>query len=607
MADKLLEKREQLNKELLEFEERFASQQESLEKEREKYYQEKAEKLGVTVEELKKRRAKTKAQDKDVIIYKAKTAAIQTKKTKVVEESFIHRTIRLVKGLRQTRKKIKSYDSPLTHEKKLKLYREVFEDAWKPITDVLGGIGDTLWNFMVTLWEDFVDIILFFINIFIVIGYYIGSFALYIWDIIWDFRIWIDARKRTVFQYFALSVALVAVVLIFISSLTAYEYSYYGRTLGITRTKQEVYQTIDALGDKLSEAAGANINIDVERDIEFSKVFGFNLDVDNAEDILNTLTYMKDIQVRAYAINIDGNQTVIVESEDVANRIVNRIKSDFAGEKEGVVYSQIVYDQVMTIEEVGVLLGDIWNPMDALRYIETGSARELAKGEEAHPLVTLRSLETATYQQQVKFGARYIENSEIYDGETELISAGVYGINEVVAEVSRINGVEQKRVVKSTTRIKNPVDAVYYMGTKPIPEKKGTGTFLWPAKNMKMSYLTSRFGSRNTGIVGASTYHEGLDIGVPTGTKIYACDGGQVTFAGWQSGYGYVVIIDHGGLYETRYGHCSKILVKVGDDIYQGQNIALCGSTGISSGPHIHLEIRYNGKAQDPINYLPPL
>ncbi|MCQ2551953.1 MAG: peptidoglycan DD-metalloendopeptidase family protein [Clostridia bacterium] len=596
---------EQLNIEQSEFEKKFAQQQEELEKQREEYYKEKAERLGTTVEALKEKRAKAK--DSHITIYTAKAAANNYKSQRVVEESFIHRTIRLIKGFINVRKQIKSYDSPLTHEKKKALYHDVYVDAWAPVAEVFGSMGDKLWDFVVNVWEDFVDIILFFVNVFITISYYIGSLGLFLWDVLWDIRIWLDARKRTVFQYFAVSVALLASVLIFISSLTAYEYSYYGRTLGVTRTKQEVYQTIEALGDKLSQAAGANVSIDVERDIEFKKVFGFKLGVDSAEDILNTLTYMRDIQVRAYAVKINGTQTVILESEEVANNVIQSIRDDFVGEKEGVEYTQIVYEQSLDIEEVGVLLGEIWNPEDAVRYIETGSSRELAEGEKANPLITINSVEHATYQQQVKYGSRYVESSEIYEGETELISAGTYGINEIVAEITRVNGVEQKKIVKSNTRIKNPVDAVYYKGTKPIPEKKGTGEFLWPIRNVTKKMLTSYFGSRNTGIVGATTNHLGLDIGVPTGTKIYACDGGKVTFAGWQSGYGYVVIIDHGGLYETRYGHCSKILVKVGEDVYQGQNIALVGSTGVSSGPHCHLEIRYNGDAKNPINYLPKL
>jgi len=605
MADKVLsqEKEEQLNKEISDFEKEFLEKQKELERQRDEYYKAKAEKNGTTVEQV--REIKRKHEDV-VTVYKARAAANTFKEKKAVEESFIHRTIRLIRGLKAAKRQIRSYQMPLTQEKKTRLYRNVFEDAWSPITSFFSGMVESFWAFLCTLWNDFVEIVLFFVNIIIAISYYIGSFFIFIWDVIWDIRIALEAKKQTVFQYFAAFVSVLAVLLIFISSLSAYEYSYYGRKLGLTRTKQEVYQTINALGDKLSQASGTNINLDIERDIKFTRVFGVNLDVDSADDILNTLTYMKDIQVRAYAINIDGKQTVVLENEEVANNVLQQIRDDYAPETSGVVYNSVTYDQQIDIEEVGVVLGDIWNPSSAVTYIEHGTL-EPVKEEEYVSLITMRTTSTETYEKQVKFGAKYIESSEYYDGETELISAGIYGINEIVAEVDRVNGKEIKRVVQSTTRTKNPVDATYYLGTKPIPEKKGTGTFLWPIKNVKKSMLTSMFGNRNTGIIGASTNHEGMDIGVATGTKIYACDGGTVTFAGWRSGYGYVVIIDHGALYETRYGHCSKILVSVGEQVYQGQNIALVGSTGVSSGPHCHLEIRYNGVAKNPINFLPAI
>ena len=83
-----------------------------------------------------------------------------------------------------------------------------------------------------------------------------------------------------------------------------------------------------------------------------------------------------------------------------------------------------------------------------------------------------------------------------------------------------------------------------------------------------------------------------------------ASNGGTVSSAGWQSGYGYVVYIDHGNGVQTRYGHLSKILVRVGETVKQGERIALSGNTGNSTGPHCHFEIRINGEAVNPLNYL---
>lgn len=111
--------------------------------------------------------------------------------------------------------------------------------------------------------------------------------------------------------------------------------------------------------------------------------------------------------------------------------------------------------------------------------------------------------------------------------------------------------------------------------------------------------ITSRFGTRSSGM------HTGLDVAAPTGTPIYAAASGTVTASGWStSGYGYHVIISHGNGVETLYGHCSALYVSEGQYVSQGENIAAVGSTGNSSGPHLHLEIRVNGARVNPQYYL---
>ena len=110
--------------------------------------------------------------------------------------------------------------------------------------------------------------------------------------------------------------------------------------------------------------------------------------------------------------------------------------------------------------------------------------------------------------------------------------------------------------------------------------------------------ITSRFGRRSSGI------HKGLDIATSSGTPIGAAAGGTVTFSGWSGGYGNFIIIDHGNGIQTAYAHCSALYVSAGQYVNQGQSIAAVGSTGNSTGPHLHLEIRINGVCQNPQNYL---
>lgn len=125
-------------------------------------------------------------------------------------------------------------------------------------------------------------------------------------------------------------------------------------------------------------------------------------------------------------------------------------------------------------------------------------------------------------------------------------------------------------------------------------------TYVWPLHGR----LTSYFGRRNLGL-GTSTFHRGLDIAAPTGTPIVAARSGTVVFAGWSNqGYGNLVKIRHAGGAETWYAHASRILVRVGQSVSQGERIALVGSTGISTGPHLHLELHVNGRAIDPLTEL---
>jgi murein DD-endopeptidase MepM/ murein hydrolase activator NlpD len=98
--------------------------------------------------------------------------------------------------------------------------------------------------------------------------------------------------------------------------------------------------------------------------------------------------------------------------------------------------------------------------------------------------------------------------------------------------------------------------------------------------------------------------HEGIDIAVPSGTPVAAAASGTVITAGWLGGYGNLVVIDHGNGLATAYGHNSSVTVGAGQSVAQGQVIAYSGSTGHSTGPHVHFEVRVNGSAVDPLGYL---
>lgn len=127
-----------------------------------------------------------------------------------------------------------------------------------------------------------------------------------------------------------------------------------------------------------------------------------------------------------------------------------------------------------------------------------------------------------------------------------------------------------------------------------------TGIFIWPVSG----YITSDFGNRTHPIFKVTSFHSGIDIGASSGTSIKAADSGEVMYAGWRGGYGRTVIIDHGSGETSLYGHCSSLNVSEGQTINKGDIIASVGSTGYSTGPHLHFEIRVDGEPQDPMGWL---
>ncbi len=124
----------------------------------------------------------------------------------------------------------------------------------------------------------------------------------------------------------------------------------------------------------------------------------------------------------------------------------------------------------------------------------------------------------------------------------------------------------------------------------------GSGMFSWPVTGT----ITSPFGWRSNPFGGAPEFHQGLDIAAPMGTTVTAAAGGTVIMAQWYGGYGNYILIDHGGGYSTGYGHLSAIYVSSGQSVQRGQAIGAVGSTGQSTGPHLHFEVRIAGKPVDP-------
>ncbi|MBQ3072355.1 MAG: peptidoglycan DD-metalloendopeptidase family protein, partial [Oscillospiraceae bacterium] len=217
--------------------------------------------------------------------------------------------------------------------------------------------------------------------------------------------------------------------------------------------------------------------------------------------------------------------------------------------------------------------------------------------------LTVERVENIYYSEAIAYDTRYVEDVQLYEGRTRVESAGVEGARIVAERVVSMNGEETERIVINSFVTSEPSTEIIATGTKELPPTASRGTYVWPGEGI----ITSDFGPRS-GF--GSKNHKGIDIGGVYGSNILASDGGEVIYSDFsQSGYGYLIKIRHDDGTVTYYAHCSQLLVGVGERVAQGQVIALMGSTGASSGTHLHFEVRLGGdnaeNAVDPLTLLP--
>ena len=158
-----------------------------------------------------------------------------------------------------------------------------------------------------------------------------------------------------------------------------------------------------------------------------------------------------------------------------------------------------------------------------------------------------------------------------------------------------------KEAVETAER-KQREKAASYSDSAGASVVSGNGIFTHPCPGY--SRISSTFGWREQPLPGASTNHKGVDFAAPTGTPIYAAADGTVTSAGYSGNAGNMIIINHGNGLQTYYMHCQQIYVTAGQKVSKGQNIASVGSTGNSTGPHLHFQVMSGGTPVNPMNYL---
>jgi len=212
-------------------------------------------------------------------------------------------------------------------------------------------------------------------------------------------------------------------------------------------------------------------------------------------------------------------------------------------------------------------------------------AIEVAKAELEESKLDQEATKAELERQIQELQSRY-EEQNLYIKELEAAEEeGTEEYEAMLKEMERVNKEVNKMAAELAKQSK-------YVG----------GEYLWPTPGYYT--ITSPYGRRYHPILKKYSTHTGVDIGAPSGAKVLAANAGTVIIAGWNTAYGNYIVINHGGGQTTLYGHMSKLLVKKGDTVKRGDNIGLVGSTGWSTGPHLHFEISINGETKNPMNYF---
>ena len=213
----------------------------------------------------------------------------------------------------------------------------------------------------------------------------------------------------------------------------------------------------------------------------------------------------------------------------------------------------------------------------------------------------LVELEKAALAKQAEIEQKKAERNVVLKKAQNDRATAMQAIEELNASSAQVSAMLKERQAARAAAAAAAAAAAQSSGGQGASDNwvQGTGQLGWPVSGE----ITSPYGYRVHPIWGTTIYHSGIDIGVDEGTPVHAADGGVVVWSGWMGGYGYAVVIDHGNGLSTLYGHNSELAVDEGQSVAKGQVISYAGSTGNSTGPHVHFEVRVNGDPVDPMGY----
>lgn len=437
-------------------------------------------------------------------------------------------------------------------------------------------------------------------------------------------------KPATVSGIFAAALVLVITLMFTAGNLSfGYKLLCDGEPVGITATKSEALSAIEEAKNELASIPSA-------REAEEIKVT-FTVTTDDKisvkDSVKNLVVACYDGRVECYGIFADGKLLTNLSTKEEADTLLSEYKNQFKNEgtvsvslskdvevaktraaaedintkseafaalkAPETVACEYTSEKDSNLEETAKLLN---TTVEKLKEVNPGiDEKNIKKGDKIKyeyetPVVAVVTSSEYTSKETIEYETKSIEDSESYEGTTTVVTPGITGEKQVKYRITAHNGVEVARKTLEEKVTKEPVAATVKVGTMPRPATASTGSFMTPYHGI----LTSRYGSYRS----RGTPHTGVDLAGPTGGDVVAADGGTVSFAGWNNSYGYLVKIKHDNGYETYYAHLSALKVSQGEKVAKGQLVGLLGSTGNSTGPHLHFEVRLNGKPVNPHNFI---
>ena len=401
-----------------------------------------------------------------------------------------------------------------------------------------------------------------------------------------------------------------------------------GKKAFVVKHKSDVEEALLSLQEQQAEQIKSKLELGNQ--IDYRRTFASRGDVISGDELEKALRKTVNFKMLAGALIVDGKTIAYLESKAEAEKLLKKLKEEYTAVDEGEKLISVDFAEKVAVAEKSVNSAKVMSFDEAYQLITTGTDKPekyivkegdnlwlIARRNDMYVDDIMRANKLTSENLQIgdelilvksqpyinvvaKVEGEKIETIP-FETKTEISSSasgvrikqeGRNGEKKIVYVATKVNGVIEEREVKEETILKEAVTRILVKGNQVTVASRGGGggTLDWPAYGP----ITCYYGRG----------HTGLDIGAKAGSAIKAADSGTVTFTGWQGGYGNFIIVNHGNGLITRYAHCASISVSKGQQVARGQVLGTVGSTGRSTGPHLHFEVLSGGSFQNPLNYL---